>query len=273
MNVPKLTVGSLFSGAGMYDLGFLDAEYQIKWQCDNNDYCQKVLEARRDVFGYEHPIYGDVRDLGKGRRYEPEKTDVIIGGFPCQPFSVAGLQEGASDSRNMWPDFARLIGELQPRAIMLENVPAITLEYGLTVVGNLTEMGYDCRWGIISAQDFGAFHRRERWWLVGYSARERLARNEREKSSFSEHARPSGTQQRDTYEYRISGTTNGITYRLDGYKFPNGKNQEQHIGEVPRTTSQKGSNWTNRMKILGNGGLPQIAYSLAVEIRNNLIGL
>ena len=98
------------------------------------------------------------------------KVDILTGGFPCQPHSVAGKREGARDERNLWPETARLIGEVGPRYVLLENVPGILANgYGGTVVGELSELGYDCRWGVVSAADVGANHLRKRWWVLAYT--------------------------------------------------------------------------------------------------------
>lgn len=180
------TVGSLFTGVGMFDLGFAWAGFRVRWQVEFDAWCQELLRARGNLF--DHPaVYGDVRDVGAGRQHEPGYADVLIGGFPCQPFSLAGKRKGADDNRNMWPEFARIIGDVRPRAVVLENVPAICNPitaadgsqqpaYALTVIGDLSEMGYDATWGIIRASDTGAVHQRARWWLAAYDASDRHER-------------------------------------------------------------------------------------------------
>lgn len=157
----------------MFDLGAVAAGLRVVWQVEYDKSCQEVLHARANVF--EHPaIYGDVRAVGTGRDHTPAYADILVGGFPCQPFSTAGKRAGADDDRNMWPEFARLIGEIRPRAVVLENVRAITASsmgqpaYALTVVGELAAMGYDAQWGIIRAAEVGAPHERARWWCVAY---------------------------------------------------------------------------------------------------------
>lgn len=100
------TVGSLFTGVGMFDLGFAWAGFRVRWQVEFDAWCQELLRARGNIF--DHPTtYGDVRDVGAGRQHEPGYADVLIGGFPCTPFSIAGDRKGADDHRNMWPDFRR----------------------------------------------------------------------------------------------------------------------------------------------------------------------
>ncbi len=119
-------------------------------------------------FGDWAPIIRDIRTTD----FRPMAgiVDVLTAGFPCQPHSVAGKQKGADDERNLWPDTFRAIGEVGPSWVLLENVPGILAKgYAGTVVGQLSEIGYDCKWGVVSAADVGANHRRARWWVLAYS--------------------------------------------------------------------------------------------------------
>src|SRR4029450_13011646 len=101
-----------------------------------------------------------------------EPVDVICGGFPCQPHSLAGRRAGANDERDLWPHFARLIRELEPRWVVAENVPGLLSSdagrfFG-TVLGDLAACGYDAEWDCLPASAFGAPHRRDRVWIVAY---------------------------------------------------------------------------------------------------------
>jgi len=158
------TVGSLFSGIGGIDLAFERAGFQIAFQVENNTFCQKVLAKHwPDVTRFE-----DVRNVGK---HNLPIVDVLVGGFPCQSISSAGRREGITkDSRSgLWFEFARIIGELRPRYVFLENVAAITSKGGALVVGQLADMGYDAEWAVVSAADVGAPHLRKRWFCVAYA--------------------------------------------------------------------------------------------------------
>ena len=119
-------------------------------------YCQQLLQARIEDGHLDYaPI---IRDI-KAADFRPMAglVDIITAGFPCQPHSVAGKREGAGDERNLWPDTLRAVSEVGPTYVLLENVPGIlTNGYGGTVVGQLSELGYDCRWGVVSAADTGA---------------------------------------------------------------------------------------------------------------------
>lgn len=159
------------------DLAFTWAGFVIRWQVEIEDYPRQILQRHwPDV-----PRYRDVRGVtGRGgkswRRYERlAPVDVMVGGFPCQDISVAGRGAGiqAGTRSGLWFEFARLIGELRPRVVLLENVSAILARDGTVVIGSLAEMGYDCRWGTIRATDAGAPHQRERWFCVAVSESER----------------------------------------------------------------------------------------------------
>jgi len=122
------------------------------------------------------PIWTDIKTL----RISPQEVDIDIlyGGFPCQDISIAGNGKGLAGERSgLFYEIVRLCRENKPKFIFLENVPAITTRGGAEVVRELAALGYDCRWCVISASSVGAMHKRERWFLLAYSRRERF--NER----------------------------------------------------------------------------------------------
>lgn len=162
-----LTAGSLFSGVGMMDYAFAQAGFDIRFQVEIEPFCRKVLEKHGPTYWPDSTIYADVRDV---RGSQLGYVDVLFGGFPCQSISVAGTRTGiqAGTASGLWLEFARLIGEIQPAAVLLENVAAITGRDGIKVITDLTALGYDCRWGVISASEVGAPHIRERWWCVAF---------------------------------------------------------------------------------------------------------
>lgn len=187
------SVGSLFTGVGGIDLAFQEAGFRIDWQVEIDDYCNKVLERHWPGV----PRLRDVRAVtgrsGKGwwRYHQVPRVDVLTGGFPCTDISVAGKGAGlAGEQSGLWFEFERLISELRPRVVFLENVPAIAFRGGPTVVGALAEMGYVGAWGVISAADAGASHRRERWWCVAYSEH----RRHEERQRVTRHYAPSGNE-------------------------------------------------------------------------------
>lgn len=162
----ELRVGSLFAGIGGFDLGLERAGLTIVWQCESDPFCRKVL-ARH----WPHvPCFPDIRTL-KGA--DVEWVDVLCGGFPCQDLSVAGKREGLTGKHSgLWSAFHRLICEIRPRYVIVENVTGL-LQGGLDrVLGDLAESGHDAEWDCIPAQALGAPHRRDRVWIVAYPASE-----------------------------------------------------------------------------------------------------
>ena len=160
----RYSIGSLFSGIGGFELGLersIPGAYTA-WQVEQEEYCQKVLSKRWP----DAKIFDDVRAINKNN---VEKVDILCGGFPCQDISLAGTGGGINAERSgLWWEFHRIINELQPRAAIMENVPAITIRGLGAVSGSLSEIGYDCEWCVISASQFGAPHKRERWFCVAY---------------------------------------------------------------------------------------------------------
>jgi DNA (cytosine-5)-methyltransferase 1 len=158
-----LTFGELFAGIGGFSLGLERAGMTCKWQVEIDPYATAVLKKHWP----EVPKHEDVRTFPP-----PEGewgVDVICGGFPCQDISVAGKGAGLAGARSgLWHEFARIIGELRPRYVIVENVAALLTRGMGTVLGDLSALGYDAEWHVIPASAVGAPHRRERVWIVAY---------------------------------------------------------------------------------------------------------
>lgn len=155
------TFGSLFSGIGGIDLGLERAGWRPVWQCDSDPYCRRVLAKHWPTV----PCYDDVHSI---HRAIP-RVDLIAGGFPCQPVSNAGQRKAQADARWLWPEFARIIGTLRPRYVLVENVPGLLSRGFGDVLGDLAALGFDAEWGMRAARDVGAPHLRKRVFVLAYS--------------------------------------------------------------------------------------------------------
>lgn len=164
----KPTHLSLFSGIGGLDLAAERAGFVTVGQCEWADYPTKVLEKHwPDI-----PRWRDIRTLTKERFYERtgiRTVDVISGGFPCQPFSVAGKRRGKEDDRYLWPEMIRVIDELRPTWVVGENVAGIVNLALDTVLSDLERQGYQTRAFIIPACGVDAPHRRDRCAIVAWN--------------------------------------------------------------------------------------------------------
>jgi DNA (cytosine-5)-methyltransferase 1 len=195
-----MRVGSLFSGIGGIDLGLQRAGMEIVWQVENDDWCRKVLarhfpDAVRygDVRDCRGEVVGNTPSQRSPAECEPSESagdeeagwreshtsgrlssvDLICGGFPCQPVSHTGRRLGAEDERWLWPEFMRIIREVRPRWVLVENVPGLlSIDDGRLfggVLRDLAEGGYDAEWDHIPAAALGAPHIRDRVFLIAYA--------------------------------------------------------------------------------------------------------
>ena len=165
----KLKVLDLFSGLGGFSLGLeRTGHFETVAFCDNDKYSKLII----DKHWKGKKVYEDVREITKEKLIADgiELPDVITGGFPCQPFSVAGKQKGTSDDRHLWPEMFRIIKTLKPRIVVGENVRGIVnIQDGMvfeTVCTNLEDEGYEVQAFNIPAAGVGAPHRRERIWII-----------------------------------------------------------------------------------------------------------
>jgi DNA (cytosine-5)-methyltransferase 1 len=168
-----LTHLSLFTGIGGIDLAAERAGFTTLGQCEYADYPTKVLEKRWPAV----PRWRDIRSVTAEdfhRRTGRRTVDLISGGFPCQPFSVAGNRKGKDDDRYLWPEMLRVISELKPTWVIGENVAGIVNMALEQVCIDLENQGYEVQPFIIPACSINAPHRRERIFIVANSASSRL---------------------------------------------------------------------------------------------------
>ena len=234
-----MRVGSLFSGGGLGDLGFMMAGCEIVFQVEIDDYCQKILNLRwPDV-----PKWRDIREV-KGA--ELPKCDILAGGFPCQDVSLAGKRAGIEGQRSgLWKQYLRIICELRPQYIVVENVTGLLSDGMGVVLGDLAACGYDSEYDCIPASAFNAPHRRDRVWICAYPKRSRL--QGRVCKSFSEAEKREGWLQQ--FERLLCSERE--------LAIPTGKS-----GGV----SDGVSNRIHRLKLLGNGQVPFVTKWIAERI-------
>ena len=262
---------SLFSGIGGLDLAAEWAGFETVGQCEFADYPTKVLEKHwPDV-----PRWRDIRTLTKESFYERtglRSVDVISGGFPCQPFSVAGKQKGKGDDRYLWPEMLRVIRELRPHCVVGENVPGILKIAAGQVVKDLEQAGYHVVVFNFEAAAVGAWHRRARVFFV--------ADAEGERGQGCPAIRPAvqaeGTWEMQSEKCRCDASTNntvrggcdGNDRRKESQELANGRcwAVEPDVGRVVARLSHR----VDRLKCLGNAVVPQQAYPIFRALREEL---
>jgi DNA (cytosine-5)-methyltransferase 1 len=262
-----LTVGSLFSGIGGIDLGLERAGMTVKWHSEINPYASRVLKKHWPTI----PNLGNIKDIDWST---VEPVDIIAGGYPCQPFSIAGNRQGDKDERHLWPYFLRAISELRPRYAFLENVRG-HLSMGFDrVLGDLAEIGYDAEWQVVSAASVGAPHRRDRIICVAYPQSDWQRRGySKNTETISERVavqttlRGSGCVVSDDEcigygEYGIAtdiATTSRIwrndRNRTEGYVGWEWWSVEPDVGRVAHGVPSR----VDRLRGLGNAVVPQVA--------------
>jgi DNA (cytosine-5)-methyltransferase 1 len=158
-----LTVGSLFSGIGGLDLGLERAGMAVRWQVENDAYCNRVLAKHwPDV-----ARYGDIKELDPD---DLEPVDLICGGFPCQDVSDAGRLAGIEGEQSgLWAEFSRIVRHLRPRYVLVENTTGLLARGMGRVVGDLAASGYDTQWDCVPAAAVSAPHLRARLWILAHA--------------------------------------------------------------------------------------------------------
>lgn len=266
-------------------MGLERAGMICKWQVEIDPFCQQVLAKHwPDV-----KRYSDVRECGS---HNLEPVDVICGGFPCQPHSVAGQRRGASDDRDLWPEYRRIIEELKPAYIIGENVPGIITTILDQVLSDLEHLEYSCQPFIIPACGFDAPHKRDRVFIVAHSnAAQRWPQ-------FTEGKRNQGGDDSDSlqrWQEISSGFGAGGQTRLMGDS--SGKGLEKWESQRINTSKEQqaiigasrkiGEWWTvepgvgrvangvpnrvDRLRALGNAVVPQVAEFIGRELMKHIV--
>jgi len=237
----KLKVLDLFSGIGGFSYGLDHLQgFETVAFCEIDKFCQKVLKKHYPNV----PIFEDIKKL----TCKETEYDVICGGFPCQDISVAGLKKGITNETRsgLWFEYKRIIKEVKPRWIIIENVRNLLNNGFATVLKDLHEIGFDAEWQVIPARSVGAPHLRERVWIVAYLPNPNNFRfwpsftTKEEKSEWWTKA-TSGFSDRWEVEPSICRVDDGLPSELDKDR-------------------------ASRVKALGNSIVPQIASIIGERI-------
>ena len=290
----KLKVLDLFSGIGGFSLGLESTGFfETMAFVEKDEFCQKVLKKNFNNI----PIEGDIRNV-KGEKY---RADVITGGFPCQPFSVAGKRKGTDDDRYLWDETIRVVRECKPKWFIGENVEGlVNIQKGMVlrqVQTDLEKEGFEVQCLIIPASGIGAFHQRKRIWIIGYNvsnsnARFSIGENQEiqtrgntinngsssnvSNSKCNKHKHTS-TRQGGTgqlwrfYSTKKEQTTHDLWSKTSGCNPSFGQetwwNSQSRICRIPHGLSERVDRFRkNRIKSLGNSIVPQIARELGLAI-------
>lgn len=243
-----MNVLSLFSGGGLGDYGLTLAGMEIAGQVEIDEYCQKILKLRwPDV-----PKWGDIKNVtGKEIIERCGRIDLISGGFPCQDISIAKItnRKGLNGERSgLWSEMFRIICEVRPRYVLVENVTALLDGWLGIVLSDLASIGFDAEWECLPASAFGAAHVRDRVWIVAYPGCWNGQRDEiKRKPSKQNKARDAFESERSSFsgQLRAFGTAQGIreTYERERWK------AEPTLGRVVDECPKR----MDRLAILGNG--------------------
>jgi DNA (cytosine-5)-methyltransferase 1 len=267
-----LSHGSLFSGIGGFDLAAQWMGWNNIFQCEKDEWCRKVLAKN-------FPNTKRFEDIKQFNAKEYNGTiDVISGGFPCQPFSVAGQRKGKDDDRYLWEEMLRVIGEVQPKFVVGENVTGIIGMALDTVLSDLEAQNYTTETYIIPACSKNAWHRRDRVWIVAYS--NSIGRQDEQK----ENGKPLCNGERNNTIEEQSGRQQQRRTGEPSSVFANTDNtgceeQRQPITDGAELFAPKCSSWwetepgvgrvvdglpgrVDRLKGLGNAIVPQVAYEI-----------
>lgn len=253
----------LFSGIGGFSLGLERAGMQTIAFCEVDPVCRQVLRKHwPDV-----PIFEDIKTLTAKDIHET--VDVICGGFPCQDISVAGNGLGLAGKRSgLWYEYRRLIEEIRPRYVIIENVAALRSRGLDEVLRCLDALGYDAEWHCIPACAVGAPHKRERIWIVAYSDNRQCERQNEticaRGDAFSVSRKTVANTIGEGWQGRLHWWTNqerqselgylGRCCSVDGQPIENWWAVEPSVGRVANGVSGR----THRLRQLGNAVVPQI---------------
>lgn len=254
-----MTHGSLFSGIGGFDLAAEWMGWENVFHCEREPFAQKILKHHFP----KSKLYEDVTTFNASAY--AGRIDILTGGFPCQPFSAAGLRKGTEDERHLWPQMLRIIREIKPRFVVGENVRGLlSWSGGLVfeqVCTDLEAEGYEVTPVLLPAAAVNAPHRRDRIWFVAHSCSKRSQCGEKGQRS-TKKPQPNDKQPKGRDEFHrtnfevfptqppLCGGNDGLPKELDSITFPKWRNES--------------------IKAYGNAIVPQVAYEIFKAINKTL---
>lgn len=249
-----MTYGGVFEGIGGFALAAQSAGIQPLWSNEINAKC--CMDLRRN---FSHQIIeDDIRNIGKKRTHQLAPVDIICGGFPCQPFSVAGVRKGRNDNRFLWPEMLRVVAEKRPSWVVAENVTGIlSMDNGAIfqhVCTDLESIGYQVQPLIIPAASIAAPHLRKRVWIIAHTDRQ----NDRRRS-----ANLSGSQSPERihkWEQTQQPSLPVFTHHWQEYF-------SLHTGMDDGLPPWMGNVWNHEITCFGNAIVPGIASIILSHIR------
>jgi len=272
----KLRTLDLFSGIGGFSLGLESTGFfETIGFVEKDKFCQKVLKKHWSNINIEE----DIRNV-KGEKYQ---ADVVTGGFPCQPFSVAGKRKSTADDRYLWDEMLRVIRETKPRWVIGENVEGIVnINEGMVlrqVLNDLENEGFKSQCIIIPASGIGAWHQRKRIWILAYSnsngsyrsqgnATKQSSNEQKDRLSFGDDKDVPNTNTRLSIREKEEIQTGRNAF--DSI-YKSGERQwwetESKLRGIPDGLSTKlHEDRSNRIRALGNSIVPQIARQIGLSI-------
>jgi len=249
---------ALFAGGGGGILGGKLLGWRTVCAVEINPYARKVLLARqRDGVLEPFPIWDDIKTFdGKPWR---GSIDVVSGGFPCVDISVAGKRGGIQEEQSgLWVEMARVIREVQPGYVFVENSPMLVSRGLGRVLGDLAEMGFDARWGVYGAHDIRAPHRRDRIWIVATNPHREPVRDHQQRQAWRRNHIQDGGNSKSSHDGAAQSLAGGDARGGEWWAI------EPNVGRVADGVAHR----VDRLRTIGNGQVPAVA-KLAWEILTN----
>lgn len=280
----KVTELSLFTGMGGGIYGSLILGWKTLAYVERDEYCQKVIKQRiKDGCFDDGHVYGDIKEFNKQHASKyTGKIDILTGGFPCQPFSVAGKRKGTSDERYLFDEIIKTIKIVQPRRLFFENVPGILASDAIIkIYQSLHKIGYQSRPPLVlGSADCGNIHKRERVWIFAThthtSTNKMHTRAKREKNHPTEKIRTTISPRQPTGAINCIHPTHHRCQRIQRHK-PKALPRQQTLSrresirslediynrsDIPepllRRMDDELPNWSKQLKAIGNGQDPVV---------------